>query len=143
MEFFGKLMRLLGVGKPDMDPTVNLPPEVVQSIFRLLDPESLLNAARVSRGWHRVCQSDPRLRATARRHIRREQIMIFDLIFQVRKPETVVKHSQIRRASARPVVFNYGPSGVSRGVNNIVPQNGKNIVKPREKPEFRSMLKFR
>ncbi|XP_011306870.1 uncharacterized protein [Fopius arisanus] len=73
MKLFGNLISLFGLGKPNLDPIANLPVEVTHSIFRMLDPNSLLNAARVSKEWFYVCRGDSHLRATARRHLRKEK----------------------------------------------------------------------
>lgn len=45
-----------------------LPLEMSQLILRKLDPESLLCAAQVSRRWMSICQSDTRLKTTARQY---------------------------------------------------------------------------
>ncbi|XP_015120620.1 uncharacterized protein LOC107043585 [Diachasma alloeum] len=142
MEFFGKLMRLFGVGKPNMDPIANLPVEVAQCIFRQLDSRSLLNAARVSRGWHSVCRGDSRLRAAARRHLRREKRLAYDLFRPVRMVRSVVRPAQKVSAASGPIVFMYGPADVFRGYTQ--PQNVRGNLGPRVKLEVkRSMLKFR
>uniref|UniRef100_A0A6V7LTS5 F-box domain-containing protein n=1 Tax=Bracon brevicornis TaxID=1563983 RepID=A0A6V7LTS5_9HYME len=124
MEFFRKLMSCFGASQPEYDPVDNLPVEITQHIFRMLDAPSLLNAARVSRDWLYVCRGDPRLRATARHHLRREKRRAYDLPSRG-KPKGVIKSVVVKKVPQKiiqrgpnqkaPVTFTYGPSGVSRG----------------------------
>ncbi|XP_022914233.2 uncharacterized protein [Onthophagus taurus] len=44
-----------------------LPSEVTSLILRNLDGRSLINAARVCRGWSNVCDTDPILKTTMRK----------------------------------------------------------------------------
>ncbi|XP_063982372.1 uncharacterized protein LOC135165216 [Diachasmimorpha longicaudata] len=138
MEFFKKLMRLCGVGKPNMDPIAFLPAEMVQSIFRYLDPRSLLNAAQVSRGWHRVCQSDPCLRATGRRHLRIKRRLVYDLPKEPRKAIKIIRKPP--QKVSQPVVFTYGPAGVSVGPTKF--ERGGRPFKPLPSAMKKMLLRY-
>uniref|UniRef100_A0A6V7J673 F-box domain-containing protein n=1 Tax=Bracon brevicornis TaxID=1563983 RepID=A0A6V7J673_9HYME len=59
--------------QPSMDLTEHLPYEIIVMIFRKLDPQSLINAALVSKRWLSICSSDTKLRATARLYMRSER----------------------------------------------------------------------
>uniref|UniRef100_A0A6V7LPW2 F-box domain-containing protein n=1 Tax=Bracon brevicornis TaxID=1563983 RepID=A0A6V7LPW2_9HYME len=123
MEFFRKLMSCFGASQPEYDPVDNLPVEITQHIFRMLDAPSLLNAARVSREWLYVCRGDPRLRATARRHLQREKRRAYGLPSSS-KPKVVPRNGVVKKVPQKitqkgfseklPVTFTFGPSGVSR-----------------------------
>uniref|UniRef100_A0A6V7M080 F-box domain-containing protein n=1 Tax=Bracon brevicornis TaxID=1563983 RepID=A0A6V7M080_9HYME len=151
MEFFRMLMSCFGVSQPEYDPTKNLPVEVTQHIFRMLDAPSLLNAARVSREWLYVCRGDPRLRATARRHLRREKRRAYGLP-SAGKPKVVVRSEEVKKipqkqitqksvSAKAPVAFTFGPTGVSRGLKA---QNVKHVSGSRSQVETkRSMIRFR
>ncbi|XP_011312065.1 uncharacterized protein [Fopius arisanus] len=145
MEFFGKLMRLIGVCKPEFNPVVSLPVEITQNIFRMLDPRSLLNAAQVSRQWRDVCRGDHQLRATARRHIRREKRRAYGVVgkprskpFKITGPTT----SAVPGIKAAPVIFAFGPSGICAG--QVKAQSAKRRGRPSSRTGMaKSILKFR
>uniref|UniRef100_A0A6V7J2R7 F-box domain-containing protein n=1 Tax=Bracon brevicornis TaxID=1563983 RepID=A0A6V7J2R7_9HYME len=150
MEFFRKLMSCFGTSQPEYDPVDNLPVEITQNIFRMLDGPSLLNAAQVSREWLYVCRGDFRLRATARRHLRREKKRAYGQPSDVRPK--VVKRSEVvrkipekitRKGSSEkvPVTFTFGPSGVSRGLK--AQSGGRNSSSRLQIESKRSMIRFR
>lgn len=53
----------------------NLPVEISSIILRMLDEESLVNAALVNRSWSRICRGDPVLRRRVRRKLRKNRRM--------------------------------------------------------------------
>lgn len=76
MEYFRKLMSAIGLnsaasGKVDF--ISKLPTEISQHIIRLLDAQTQLNVAVVSRKWHSVCQGDYRIRRSVRHHLRKQK----------------------------------------------------------------------
>uniref|UniRef100_A0A6V7JYJ8 F-box domain-containing protein n=1 Tax=Bracon brevicornis TaxID=1563983 RepID=A0A6V7JYJ8_9HYME len=150
MEFFRKLMSCFGASQPEYDPVDNLPVEISQYIFGMLDAPSLLNAARVSREWLYVCRGDPRLRATARRHLRREKRRAYG-IPSTGKPKVVGRSEVVKKIPQKmiqkslgervPVTFTFGPAGVSRGPKA---HSGGRSSGSRLKVETKSsMLRFR
>lgn len=70
MEFFSNLMSTLGVWNRGVDIVGNLPVEVAEMILQNLDPQSLMNAAKVSSKWLSVCKGSSRLRNSVRRYLR-------------------------------------------------------------------------
>ncbi|KAK9872760.1 hypothetical protein WA026_019542 [Henosepilachna vigintioctopunctata] len=46
-----------------------LPPEVISTIFRCLDPDSLINAFQTCTRWNEICRGDPVLRMRIRQRI--------------------------------------------------------------------------
>ncbi|KAK9890419.1 hypothetical protein WA026_010508 [Henosepilachna vigintioctopunctata] len=46
-----------------------LPPEVISTIFRYLDPDSLFNAFQTCTRWTEICRGDPVLRMRIRQRI--------------------------------------------------------------------------
>uniref|UniRef100_A0A6V7J9K4 F-box domain-containing protein n=1 Tax=Bracon brevicornis TaxID=1563983 RepID=A0A6V7J9K4_9HYME len=97
-----------------IDPQERLPVELMQIIFRMLDPEDVLRVARVSKSWHHICRGDFKLRATARRQliIRQSQPTIAHKVKQFLKNKwTQFIHSIYRppgdRSSYNLVYMNY------------------------------------
>lgn len=68
MNIWNMIVRVFQPAEQKLDFISELPPEMSQMILRKLDPESLLSAARVSRSWMKICQSDPTLKNTARQY---------------------------------------------------------------------------
>uniref|UniRef100_A0A0C9RFV8 SconB_1 protein n=1 Tax=Fopius arisanus TaxID=64838 RepID=A0A0C9RFV8_9HYME len=141
MKLFGNLISLFGLGKPNLDPIANLPVEVTHSIFRMLDPNSLLNAARVSKEWFYVCRGDSHLRATARRHLRKEKRLAYG--FDQCTRFSALKRLKSYRSDRRelhvvpaPVVFTFGAAGIFSG--RTAPKNAGHSG-PQSKVEAKRM----
>lgn len=73
MEYLRKLLSALGVWNSGVDIVGTLPVEISEMILQKLDPQSLLNASRVSRNWMAICKGSSRLRRSARHHLRKKQ----------------------------------------------------------------------
>ncbi|OXU26236.1 hypothetical protein TSAR_008662 [Trichomalopsis sarcophagae] len=71
MDSFNQLMIAMGVYHQGIDFIRELPVELSQIILSKLDTHSFLNAAQVSRKWLAVSKSTSSFRKRARRHIRR------------------------------------------------------------------------
>ena len=65
-------MSSMFVGKMEFDIIAKLPIEIAQKIFRLLDINSIINAAKVSKHWELICKSDYLLRLQVTMYFRRE-----------------------------------------------------------------------
>uniref|UniRef100_A0A6V7L455 F-box domain-containing protein n=1 Tax=Bracon brevicornis TaxID=1563983 RepID=A0A6V7L455_9HYME len=116
----------------------------------MLDGPSLLNVAQVSRKWLYVCRGDCRLRATARRHLRRERRRAYGLP-SADKPKVVERCEVVKKIPQKitqkgvsvmvPVTFTFGPSGVSRGLKAKC--GGRNSGSRPQVEGKRSMVRFR
>lgn len=71
MDSFHQLMSLMGVQRQCIDFIKDLPVELAQIVLSKLDTKSLLISALVSRQWLSVCKSTSSFRQNIRRHIRR------------------------------------------------------------------------
>ncbi|XP_011307833.1 uncharacterized protein [Fopius arisanus] len=112
----------------------------------MLDPYSLINATQVSRKWREVCRGDPQLRATARRHIRREKRRTYGLAGKsgarsLKKTPLVTSVSPVPSMIGIPVIFTFGPSGICAGQPKT--KTAKRRVRPPSRTGMvKNMLKF-
>lgn len=122
MEFFRMLVKAIGdMFTAENDPIARLPVEISEIIFRQLDPQSLLNAARVSKKWRAVCSGDSKLRDTAKCHLLKEKRQLLKIEsptgrrkILMRKPVHNTFKISFQRHAAAPVSFFYdGSSGVT------------------------------
>lgn len=101
MEFFAKLMSVIGASRSGIDFVASLPVEIAELILLKLDPRSVLNVARVSRKWMAVCKGSFRLRGVARRHLRKEERRMSDgLIKQMRTTKDQTDSGSYRKQVA-------------------------------------------
>ncbi|XP_008553566.1 uncharacterized protein LOC103575519 [Microplitis demolitor] len=88
MESFKSFVNVIDAFNLNADFVKIFPIELTQMIFNKLDPWSLLIAAKVSRKWRSVCESDSQLRKTAREYLRKRKQRLFNIkpnrIFEIR-----------------------------------------------------------
>lgn len=71
--FLQILFLLDQVSSGSVDSVSSLPTELVSTIFRYLDPKSLLRTSRVNRRWRSVCEGDLVLRGRIHKYLREEK----------------------------------------------------------------------
>lgn len=133
MEFLSNLFKALtNIFKYDIAPIATMPIEIWSSIFRQLDPQSLLNAARVSKDWMDVCRNDVVLKCTAQRFLRRQKIDLFKVATlnahrNVKCPNQRTKYDQNMFYQRKTVFYHYHSSGLRQSKKAPMPiQNGIN-----------------
>lgn len=126
MEFFSNLLTsFIGIFQSTNDPIAVMPIEICEMIFRQLDPQSLLNAARVSKKWMDVCKNDSTLRNTARRYLQIQRQKLFNVSNMNKnknkkfrtKRTTIDKNTFYQR---KPMSFNYNPNDVNRTKESLM-----------------------
>lgn len=137
MEFFAKLMSCIGASYRGIDFIACLPVEIAETILLKLDPRSLLNAARVSTKWMAVCKGSPRLRRTARRHLRKEKKRnlshkVMGFWGRVTASICVKRSPTIAEVPPQGVTFNGRQFKVLRvdGRSRLKATNGQNPTRP-------------
>lgn len=101
------------------DLVARLPIEISEIIFRQLDPQSLLNAARVSKKWRDICSGDSELRYTAKHHLLKKKRQLLQIEpsrgkkMLTRKSVVFTNARQISLQRHESVSFFYGSSGVT------------------------------
>lgn len=110
MEYFTNLISAIGFRpctSSKLDLITNLPLEVSQQIFRLLDARTLMNVMMVSRKWYRICKSDHRLRKSVRIYIQGRKRKMTQLSRYPINPRRIRQkdNSSSSRCDKKPLLF--------------------------------------
>ncbi|XP_044268089.1 uncharacterized protein LOC123013562 [Tribolium madens] len=85
-------------GLPEVRVPVKLPVEIWSTIFRFLDPLSLLSVVQADGGWSKICQEDPVLKKRVQEELiavrkrQREEILNPGLLYTIERTGPTKKY---------------------------------------------------
>ncbi|XP_044256661.1 uncharacterized protein LOC123006321 [Tribolium madens] len=128
-------------------PKLRLPVEMWSTIFRFLDPSSLLNVVRTDGLWHEISQGDPVLRRTvqeeldAQRQRQRQEILNPGLLMTIERkgPTKMFGTNGTKRVRCRaPTVIQQPPVEFLRPIEEKTKQRCNGVGPQRNKKNVRT-----